>query len=450
MSERGPVLPRAASTEHPDRVGELPDRIAEHPDLVWARSGAMALTGWPEGPPRLAPAPLASHARDAVRALAALAGTTALAALDGAALLGEHAAAFGHVRRGSVSAGGRCRLLRAADRWIAVSLARPDDVALLPAWLGDGDTRDAWAFVASGIAGRAAADVVERARLLGLPAAVAIPPEPVAVPCLRIALRGRRAPRSTPRAPLVLDLSSLWAGPLCGHLLALAGARVLKLESTRRPDGARAGPAAFFDLLNAGKESVALDLASHEGRRVLARLIDRADIVIEASRPRALAQLGIDAEALVATRPGLVWLSLSGYGRREPEANWIAYGDDAAVAAGLAVATGSEDEPLFCGDAIADPLTGASAALAAFEAWRSGDGVLLDLSLRDVVAHVLGIPMPRERAQVVRTGDGFEIVLPGLRAAVAAPRIRPAPARAAALGADTQRVLAELGCDAER
>jgi crotonobetainyl-CoA:carnitine CoA-transferase CaiB-like acyl-CoA transferase len=380
-----------------------------------------------------------------VQALAARAGTPALAALDGAALLGEHAAVFGHVRRGRVSPGGSCRLLRAADRWIAVNLARADDIALLPAWLGDGGPRDPWAFVEARVAGRPAEEVVARARLLGLPAAVAIAPEPAAPPWLRIAAQGPAAPRPAARAPLVVDLSSLWAGPLCGHLLRLAGARVVKVEGTRRPDGARAGPAAFFDLMNAGKQSVALDLACQDGRRALARLLGRADIVIEASRPRAVAQLGIDAEALVAARPGLIWLSLTGYGRREPFAGWVAFGDDAAAAAGLAVATGTEDAPVFCGDAIADPLAGVHAALAAFEAWRAGESRLLDVSLRDVVAHILGLAMPERRAALAHRGDAWEVAFAGERAAVAPPRARAPLGRARELGADTRYILAELG-----
>jgi hypothetical protein len=380
-----------------------------------------------------------------VRALARLAGTSALRDLDGAALLGEHAAAFGYVRRGRLSPGGTCRLLRAADRWIALNLAREDDVALLPAWLGEGDTRDPWAFVATRVAYREAEEVVARARLLGLPAAVAIEPEPVAPPWLRIAARGRATrPRTPATRPLVVDLSSLWAGPLCGHLLLLAGARVLKVESTGRPDGARAGAPAFFHLLNAGKESVALDLRVEQGRAALGRLLERADIVIEASRPRALAQLGVDAEALVASRPGITWVSLTGYGRREPEAHWVAFGDDAAVAAGLAVAMGSKDAPLFCGDAIADPLSGVHAAVAAFEAWRAGGGLLLDISLRDVVAHALALPMPTERATLVRRDTGWEAALGDQRAFVSPPRSRALAGRARELGADTRGVLEEL------
>jgi hypothetical protein len=142
----------------------------------------------------------------------------------------------------------------------------------------------------------------------------------------------------------VLDLSSLWAGPLCAHLLGLAGARVVKLESASRPDGARAGSAAFFDLLNAGKASVALDLSSRAGRDSLRRLIASSDIVIESARPRALRQLGIEAEALVAEVPGL-------RGSASP-ATAVTRRDRVrrrAGVAGLAAATGAAKVPLLRG-----------------------------------------------------------------------------------------------------
>src|SRR5207253_5303213 len=98
----------------------------------------------------------------------------------------------------------------------------------------------------------------------------------------------------------VADLSSLWAGPLCAHLLQLAGARVVKVESLHRPDGARSGPAAFFDLLHGGQEAVAIDFRHADGRASLRRLVEAADVVVEGSRPRALEQLGVVAEGVLA------------------------------------------------------------------------------------------------------------------------------------------------------
>jgi len=421
-----------------------------HPALDWAQSGAMYLTGYPERPPQLAPGPLASCARGAVAALDAL--VPGGVALDGPALLGEHATASALHRRGQVSPGGRCRLLRTADAWIAVNLARADDVASLGAWLGPapGSERmdDPWEFVAARVAERRADEVVDRGRLLGLPVSVAAAPPPRPPRWLRIAAAGPTRVRATNEPPLVVDLTSLWAGPLCGHLLTRSGARVLKLESPQRPDGARSGPQPFFDLLNGGKASLAIDFATDAGRQRLHRLLRRADIVLESARPRALRQLGLEAETIVVDAPGKVWVSITGYGRREPEANWVAFGDDAAAAAGLAVATGTPDAPIFCGDAIADPLAGLHAAVAALAAWRSGHGALLDVSLRDVSAHACAFPADSAAASVEPSDastDAWRVFAGADSAVVAPPRIRPSPVAAPALGADTHPVLTELG-----
>ena len=218
---------------------------------------------------------------------------------------------------------------------------------------------------------------------------------------------------------------------------------MVKVESIGRPDGARYGPPGFYAALNSDKQSVALDLRTPRGVACLRSLLERADAVIESARPRALAQLGIDAEAIVAE--GLVWVSITGYGRREPEGNWIAYGDDASAASGLAAATGDPDAPLFCGDAIADPLTGLHAAVSALAHLRAGEGALLELALRDVTAHCLGLASARDGACVEARGSDFEVVAGGARAAVSAPRAVLPTGRTRPLGADTAAVLAELG-----
>ena len=448
------MLPADPSRDHARallaRLGAeaaLPEGRPVPDEVRWARSGAMALTGRTDGPPCAAPGPLASAAQGAAAALRALAGRAWRGGeLDGATLLGERAACAGFTRQGRRSPGGSCRLLRAADGWLALNLARPDDERLVSAWLeAEPERGDVWDFVATRVRERASADLVGRARLLGLPCAAAAPPPDRTPDWLGITHTGTARRDPPARAPLVVDLSALWAGPLCGDLLAHAGARVVKVESRERPDGARRDPSGFFDVVNGAKESVALELASERGRDALARLLERADVVIEASRPRALRQLGISAEALVDARPGLVWVSLTGYGRDEPQGSWVAFGDDAAVAAGLAHGTGGEGAPLFCGDAIADPLTGLHAALAAYAAWRAGRAQLLALALHDVAAHAAASGPPGS-PEVGRTkgGDGWEIRGAFGREPVAAPRARAATRSAPPLGADTGRVLAEL------
>ncbi|MGH8518902.1 MAG: CoA transferase [Panacagrimonas sp.] len=418
----------------------------EHPALAWARSGAMALSGYSDRSPLMCPVPLAAAADGVLALVAALSPETLPADLDGARLLGERAAIAGYRRAGAVACGGACRLLPvASDEWIAINLAREGDFELLPAWLEQDGIAD-WASLARKIRQRNdVADLIARGRELGL--AIAWVDEPHASPArwYRQIVAGTQdgahpARRGRPR---VLDLSALWAGPLCTHLLQLGGAEIVKIESRTRPDGARNGPPAFFDLLNAGKRSVLLDLREARDLVWLRALVDDADIVIEASRPRALRQLGIDAESLVRSRAGLTWIALSGYGRAESQAQWIAYGDDAAVDAGLTrVMRAATGEVSFVGDAIADPIAGLHAALLAWWSWHRGGSRLLSISLGECVRHVLeSTPTEDWRArcalwEAIRCAAGVE---------VASPHARPVRAAASSLGADTQSVLQALG-----
>ncbi len=391
--------------------------------LLWAQSGAMWLSGHRDGPPRHCPAPLAACAQGAWLALAALCPRLD-PTFDAFHLLGERAAIAGLSRQGRLSPGGACRLLDTADGVLALNLARDDDFDLLPAWL-QRPTVD-MAQLPALVAKQPTAVLVERARLLGLAAAAVSAPRPRRG-WFEMTRHGKRLDTPT-RAPLVVDLGALWAAPLCGQLLRQCGARVIKVESLHRPDGARRGPAPFFDLMNGGKQSLALDLRQPEGVEQLRRLLTRADIVIESARPRGLEQMGIFAADILAAHPGKVWLGITGYGRQAPNRDWIAYGDDAGVAAGLSWLMGGErGDPVFCGDAIADPLAGLHGAVLAWAFWLAGGGVLLDLSLAGVVAHC------------VQAGPAPEGAYPAVP-----PRARTPCHQAAALGVDTERVLAEL------
>ena len=414
----------------------------QHPAAAWAACGLMDLTGPAGGAAQMCPVPLAACADGALAALASLAPASTLDALSGAQLLAERAAVMGLRRAGPVSPGGACRLYQAADGWIALNLARPDDWSLLPAWLELAETPEADALPRL-IAQGSMRDLVERGRLLGLAVSADRAAHAATQPWFSTIAEGSPRQQSGRPAPRVVDLSSLWAGPLCSHLLQRLGAEVIKVESPHRPDGARQGHAAFFDLLNAGKRCVAIDPREKSGREQLRALIASADIVIEGSRPRGLRQLGIDAEDLVRGTPGLSWIAISGHGRGEPQENWVAYGDDAAVAAGLSQlmlqATGLH---LICGDAIADPLTGLHAALAAWASHLNGGGRLLSLALSGVVAHCIAFDLP-ETAAALRERQQHWTAL-AHRAGLRPPHARHAAAAAHALGADTVAVLAEL------
>lgn len=299
------------------------------------------------------------------------------------------------------SANGSCRLLRALDDWVAVNLPRPDDLELLPAWLGvsaastDLSTLP-WESIAPVVAELPAESLVCAGQELGL--AVSIVPDSSADqldaqlqtrhttdadrPFLRTA-HGAPGVRRSMEGVRVVDLSSLWAGPLCSRLLAEAGAEVIKVESTTRPDGTRLGDPALFERLHTGKRFAQVPFVPGADGAALGDLLAGADVIIEGSRPRALERLGLDPAAHLAARAGIVWLSITAYGRTGPWRNRVGFGDDAAAAAGL-VDRSVDGAPCFVGDAVADPLSGILAAALVADAVARGGGVLIDVALREV------------------------------------------------------------------
>ncbi|BBY63673.1 CoA transferase [Mycolicibacterium helvum] len=376
----------------------------------WAGSGLAWLTGMSDGPPDHSRGEVLARADAVTAELAAHLGVQVdvVSALTGrAALLGLH-------RNGRISAGGATRLMPTRDGWWALTLSRPDDIAAVPALVeADAVPDDPWPTVAQWAAPRDADDAVDRAALLGLPAArlgetTAAPP--------RVTRRGSRAAPRSAAGLLVVDLSSMWAGPLCGQLLADAGATVVKVESPARPDGTRAGGQAFYDWINHGKLSYAVDFDRNHDR--LRALLVAADIVIEGSRPGALARRGLSPEALPGP-DGRVWLRVSGHGADSQRA---AFGDDAAVAGGLVGTSGSG--PVFCGDAIADPLTGLESALAAAYSLRRGGGEIVEVAMSAVAASYAALPIAPSQAPK----------------SAAPPALPPRAAPAAALGADNAAV----------
>jgi hypothetical protein len=341
----------------------------------WAASGAMWLTGRPDGPPQVGPGAPASAVAAALERVREFAPELAIP--PGAGLLGERAAYAGLTRNAPRSCGGAARILPTPEGELVLSLPRPSDLDLVPALVESElpSSADPWTMVTDWAAGVPASQAEERLRLLGLAGGVVGggQPSPERVGGVHIRELSRRTPRA---APLVVDLTSLWAGPLCAHLLGLGGAQVVKVESRTRPDGARLGAPGFFDLLHEGHRELVLDFTTELG--VLRELISQADLVLEASRPRALRQLGIDAEQVV--RDGTSWLSITARGRSEES---IGFGDDVAACAGL-VAASDSGESLFVGDALADPLTGVTAAAAGAAALTSTHAQLIDVSMLHV------------------------------------------------------------------
>ena len=199
----------------------------------------------------------------------------------------------------------------------------------------------------------------------------------------------------------VLDLTRVLSGPYCTMVLADLGARVIKVEQPGKGDDTRQwGPpfvgaeSAYFLSINRNKESLTLDFKHPQGREVLERLIDRADVLVENFKPGTLDRAGFGWEAVHARVPGLVYASISGYGQTGPRRSEPGY--DAVIQAegGLMSVTGDADGPAYrLGVAISDIVAGmftAHGVLAALYARAAtGEGQRVDIGMLDTTAALL-------------------------------------------------------------
>ena len=271
-----------------------------------------------------------------------------------------------------------CRLIRVADGWMVLNLAREDDQALVPAWLQCEVEGDPWTAIEREAPGRSCADLLADAAMLGLPAGRVgeVVCETLDAPMIRTGPGDSRRDETL----RVVDLSALWAGPMCGAVLAAMGASVLKIESSRRPDPTRESMPEFFRRLNGLKEHLRTDLATATGQAELREAVEAADVFITSARPRAFVSLGLSPAAILAANPGLTWVAITGYGCTGGAATRVAFGDDAAAAGGL-VRWLPDGAPNFLGDALADPVTGLAAAIGALRGVAAGGGVTVDVAL---------------------------------------------------------------------
>ncbi|HUM00577.1 MAG TPA: CoA transferase, partial [Mycobacterium sp.] len=225
---------------------------------------------------------------------------------------------------------------------------------------------------------------------------------------------GRESAHSTTRNPIsaqsplsgirVLDMTTFWAGPSCTHMLAMLGADVIHVESTRRPDATRliAGvpvteenwweKSPIFSGLNTNKKGVTLDLQSARGRDVLQRLIATCDVVVENFTPRVMDQLGLDFAAVKALRPDVVMVRMPGFGLDGPWRDNPAFAYAIEAAAGLSWLTGYPDRPPYEPYSVGDPNAGVHALngllLALEHRRRTGQAVLVEASMVDAAINI--------------------------------------------------------------
>lgn len=209
----------------------------------------------------------------------------------------------------------------------------------------------------------------------------------------------------------VLDLSRVLAGPWATQLLADFGAQVIKVEKpgegddTRgwgppfvtNPDGSR-GDAAYYLSTNRGKQSVAIDMATPEGQKLLRDLAAKSDIVVENFKVGGLKKYGLDYASLKAINPKLIYCSITGFGQTGPYAQRAGYDFMIQGMGGIMSITGQPDgtpgaEPVKVGVAFADIFTGLYATIGVLAALHhrdmTGEGQYLDLALLDTQVAVL-------------------------------------------------------------
>ena len=200
----------------------------------------------------------------------------------------------------------------------------------------------------------------------------------------------------------VLDLSRVLAGPWTGQTLADLGAEVIKVERPGGGGDTRAwGPpwlrdeaggdtreSAYYLSANRGKKSIALDIASADGQRVVRDLAAKSDVLVENYKVGGLAKYGLDYESVKAVNPGLIYCSITGFGQDGPYAGRAGYDFVIQGLGGFMSITGDADTgPMRAGVAVADLFTGMYATVAVTSALlhreRTGEGQHIDMALLD-------------------------------------------------------------------
>ncbi len=193
----------------------------------------------------------------------------------------------------------------------------------------------------------------------------------------------------------VLDFTRVYSGPYATLLLVGLGARVIKVEHLERGDDSRAfgpfidGTSGYFETLNRGKQSIAINYQTRKGQALLRQLAAQVDVLVENFKPGQMARYGLDYETLEKTCPRLVYASISGFGQTGPYASHGCYDIIAQAMGGLMSVTGTPELPTKTGPAIADAISGLTATTGLLAAlWRreqTGRGAHIDVAMVDAV-----------------------------------------------------------------
>ncbi|MEU6392600.1 CoA transferase [Streptomyces sp. NPDC046939] len=199
----------------------------------------------------------------------------------------------------------------------------------------------------------------------------------------------------------VLDLATLFAGPLCATMLGDFGAEVVKVEHPRKPDPSRGhgpskdGVGLWWKHLGRNKKNLTLDLSSPDGRALLLRLAAESDVIIENFRPGTLEKWGLGWEELSAAGPGLVLARVTGFGQFGPYARRPGFGTLAEAMSGFAAITGQPDgpptlPPFGLADSIAALATSYAVMAALHARSATGRGQVVDMAIIEPMLAILG------------------------------------------------------------
>jgi crotonobetainyl-CoA:carnitine CoA-transferase CaiB-like acyl-CoA transferase len=214
----------------------------------------------------------------------------------------------------------------------------------------------------------------------------------------------------------VLELARFQAGPRGGMILSDLGAEVIKVEpfggeETRRHPPMVRGQSVYFTVYNRGKKSVCLDLRSEAGKEVFAALVRKSDVVLENFRPGVMRAMGFDYDRLRALNPGIVLVSVSGFGQYGPYTDRPAFDPLGQAMSGLMTLTGQPvGQPLGTASSVVDRYTALHATIGTLAALRhrerTGEGQLVDVCLLDSALTMVEIPTTYYLATGEEGGEG--------------------------------------------
>ena len=269
----------------------------------------------------------------------------------------------------------------------------------------------------------------------------------------------------------IIDLTTIYSGPICTSILGDQGADVIKVES---PSGdwmrsalniQRNGVGAAFAMMNRNKRSIVIDLSTDEGKAIVKKMVETADVIVENYRPGVMERLGLDYDTLKAINPGIIYASINGVGHEGPYSERRVYDAIVQAVSGLASlqADPKTERPVMVNSLICDKLTSLVASQSISSALvaraRSGVGQRVDVAMLDAALFFLWpdnmlnytfvgddvpyVPPLTHDNMVKKTKDGYICIMPvqadewvGLFKALALPNLLEDPSYLTPSGID--------------